>query len=90
LRQSNRAAIVAKAIKAEKSVDDLLTEHLQAAEEHLVEALKLFLRQKPVTRRAGYQKSLERAQEGVTALLREELVQKRGHMTPKTGKVKLR
>lgn len=89
MRTTKVTKAVGKASKAKsksKSVDEQLVEHLQAAEEHLIAALKLFLNQKPPTRRAGYEDRLERLQEGVTALLREELVRIRGPLRPKKGK----
>lgn len=74
--------------KVAQNVDEELTECLKIAEDALIRAVNLFSGQKKPNRRAGYQKSITHAQEAVTALLREELVLVRGHMTPK-GKIKV-
>jgi hypothetical protein len=58
--------------------DQELTDHLKKAEEHLIEAVKLFSDKKPPKRTLAYMTRLERAQETVTGLLREELVRIRG------------
>lgn len=70
------------------NVDDELSECLKIAEDALIRAVNLFSGQLKPNRRAGYQQSLKRAQEAITGLYREELVLKRGHMTPK-GKIKV-
>ena len=61
-----------------KSVDQELAEHLKKAENHLIEALTLLSRRNGPNRTPEYAKRLTRAQETVTALLREELVRIRG------------
>lgn len=63
---------------AYKSVDDQLTEHLRHAEHHLVAASLLFLESKHPDRRPDYIDKLNRMQQGVTSLMREELVRLRG------------
>lgn len=67
-------------------MDDQLAEHLRKAEEALIAALELFLGDARPTRRAGYQERLERAQEAITALYREELVRIRGPLKEKANK----
>lgn len=69
-----------------KSVDDQLADHLQNAENHLIEALKLFSRKTPPDRHADYVSKLTRVQEGVTTLLRQELVRMRGPIRIKVKK----
>jgi hypothetical protein len=69
-----------------QTVDDKLTEHLAKAEEHLIAAVKLFGRKTPPDRHANYLERLVRAQEGVTTLLREELVRIRGPIRVRVGK----
>lgn len=69
-----------------QTVDDRLTEHLTRAEEHLIAAVKLFGRKTPPNRHANYVQRLIRSQEGVTTLLREELVRIRGPIRVKVGK----
>ena len=68
------------------TLDDQLTEHLRKAEEHLIAAVKLFGRKTPPDRHANYLARLIRSQEGVTTLLREELVRIRGPIKVKVGK----
>lgn len=63
---------------AYKSVDDQLTEHLRHAEHHLIAAALLFFEKKHPDRRADFVDKLGRMQEGVTSLMREELVRRRG------------
>jgi len=69
---------MAKAVKQPVSVDERLTGHLHQAEEHLIEAVKLFAEQPRLERRVGYLTRLVRAQELTTGLYREELVRVRG------------
>ena len=69
---------MAKTTKKSLSVDDRLTEHLQEAETHLIEAVNLFANEKKLERRVGYLTRLVRSQETVTSLHREELVRQRG------------
>jgi hypothetical protein len=61
-----------------QTVDDQLTEHLRQAEDHLIAAVKLFQRKVAPERQKDYLPRLVRAQEGVTTLLREELIRIRG------------
>jgi hypothetical protein len=61
-----------------QSIDDQLTNHLREAENHLIAAVKLFARKAPPERHKDYLPRLVRAQEGVTTLLREELIRIRG------------
>lgn len=63
---------------APKSVDAQLAEHLKKAEEHLIAAVKLFAKKNHPDRHANFIERLTRHQEGVTTLLREELVRMRG------------
>lgn len=73
------AAAVAPIVKeAVKSVDAQLAEHLEKAEHHLIEAVKLFELTKHPERHPSYVEKLSRAQELVTSLYREELVRIRG------------
>lgn len=65
-------------VKKPKSVDDLLAEHLKQAEDHLIEAVKLFYGTRKPQRVGGYLERLERAQIAITGLYREELVRIRG------------
>lgn len=58
--------------------DSKLLYHLERGEEHLIEAAKLFLKKEPPKRHPDYVRRLNRAQETVTSLTREELVRKRG------------
>lgn len=73
-----RESAVKTVAKKKISVDDQLAEHLKQAEYHLIEAIKLFYGPRPPIRVSHYQKRLERAQELVTGLYREELVRMRG------------
>ena len=59
-------------------IDDQLAEHLEQAEHHLIGAVNLFLEKKQLSRRTGYFTRLNRAQELITGLYREELVRQRG------------
>lgn len=62
------------------TADETLAYHLEKAEDHLIEAVRLFeLKHKP-ERHHDFVGRLIRAQEMVTTLLREELVRKRGPM----------
>lgn len=70
-----------------KTVDEKLAEHLKIAEEHLIEAVELFVNPGRPSRHAGYRSRLIMAQESITALYREELVRIRGPHHPK-GKSK--
>jgi hypothetical protein len=63
---------------AYKSVDDQLTEHLRHAEHHLVAAALLFLEEKHPDRRPDYVEKLNLMQQGVTSLMRQELIRMRG------------
>jgi hypothetical protein len=60
------------------SADDALAEHLKQAEHHLIEAVNLFSGPKKPDRRVEYLQRLNRAQEAITGLYREELVRIRG------------
>lgn len=60
------------------SNEDQLTHHLKVAEEHLIEAVKIFERKFPPHRTLAYIGRLTRAQEMVTLLFREELIRIRG------------
>lgn len=71
-----KAAISKAAVIA--SNDEQLTHHLNRAEEHLIEAVKLFERHHPPKRTLAYIGRLVRAQEMVTLLHREELIRIRG------------
>lgn len=75
---------VVKAVDADRELAD----HLKKAEEHLIAAVKLFSEKKPPKRTLAYMERLDRAQEMVTGLLREELVRIRGpiKMTVSVGK----
>lgn len=68
----------AQVAKAVVTKDQLLANHLQKAEEHLIEAVKLFNNKQSPERPQFYVERLTRAQETVTALFREELVRMRG------------
>src|SRR3954471_8420919 len=68
-------------MKNSKTVDNELADHLKEAEHHLIEAINLLSRHRPV-RGAIYIKRLGGAQETVTALYREELVRMRGPLKP--------
>lgn len=63
---------------APKSADAQLIEHLKKAEEHLIAAVKLFARKSKPDRHPDFIARLTRSQEGVTTILREELVRARG------------
>lgn len=68
-------------VKAPKNVDQELLAYLKTAEEALINAVELFIRKsdgKIPERQPDVLKRLTRAQEGVTSLLREELVRDRG------------
>lgn len=69
--------------KVALSLDDQLTEHLKQAEHHLIEAVKLFSRPRHPNRVPTYLQRLQRAQETITALYREELVRVRGPLSKK-------
>lgn len=58
--------------------DDKLCHHLEAAEDHLIEGVKLFEESERPDRNSDYRRRLTRAQEIVTGLYGEELVRKRG------------
>jgi hypothetical protein len=60
------------------SKDQELANHLKKAEEHLIEAVKLFGLKDHPKRTHDYMSRLNRAQELVTGLFREELVRLRG------------
>lgn len=70
--------VAAKKAEVIASNEEQLTYHLKAAEEHLIEAVKLFERRHPPKRALGYIERLIRAQEMVTLLYREELIRLRG------------
>lgn len=72
------AKVAAKKAEVIASNEDQLTHHLKAAEEHLIEAVKIFERRHPPKRSLGYIDRLVRAQEMVTLLYREELIRIRG------------
>lgn len=74
MAKANVAAQVVKAVNKDKELAD----HLKAAEEHLIAAVKLFSEKKPPKRTLAYMTRLDRAQEMVTSLMREELVRIRG------------
>lgn len=65
---------VVKAVNPDKQLSD----HLKKAEEHLIEAVKLFNEKNTPKRTLSYITRLERAQELVTGLFREELIRIRG------------
>lgn len=68
-------------VKAPKTVDEELLAYLKTAETALISAVELFLGKsggKVPDRHPDALKRLTRAQEAVTALLREELVRNRG------------
>jgi hypothetical protein len=75
-----KEAVKAVGKKAEviASNEEQLTYHLNKAEEHLIEAVKIFERKHPPKRSLGYIDRLVRAQEMVTLLYREELIRIRG------------
>jgi hypothetical protein len=68
---------VAHVVKA-VNLDRELANHLKKAEEHLIEAVKLFEGKKHPDRTQHYIERLDRAQEMVTGLFREELIRIRG------------
>lgn len=61
-----------------QSVDEKLAENLKQAEHHLIEAVNLFSGPRKPDRRVEYLQRLNRAQEAITGLYREELVRIRG------------
>jgi hypothetical protein len=79
-----RVEHVMKVVDADKELAD----HLKRAEEHLIAAVKLFQEKKAPKRTLAYMTRLDRAQELVTGLFREELVRIRGpiKMTVSAGK----
>lgn len=66
-----KAAVIA-------SNEEQLAHHLNRAEDHMIEAVKIFERRHPPKRSLAYIDRLTRVQEGVTSLHREELVRIRG------------
>jgi hypothetical protein len=72
----------------EVNPDKQLAHHLRKAEEHLIEAVKLFAGENPPERVLAYKTRLDRAQELVTGLFREELIRIRGpiKLTVSAGK----
>lgn len=70
------------------SPDDVLTHHLEKAEEHLIKAVRLFERKVKPERHPDYLARLTRAQELVTWLFREELIRIRGPIKVAVGKRK--
>lgn len=72
------AGVAPAAKQVGMSVDQLLAHHLKKAEEHLIEAVKLFARKHPPQRHPEYVARLTRTQELVTWLFREELIRIRG------------
>lgn len=72
------AKAAAKKAEVIASNEDQLTHHLKAAEEHLIEAVKIFERKHPPKRTLAYIERLIRSQEMVTLLYREELIRIRG------------
>jgi hypothetical protein len=58
--------------------DVALAHHLKKAEEHLIEAVKLFGKKHPPDRHHDFVERLGRVQERVTTLHREELIRIRG------------
>lgn len=68
------------------SVDDALSEHMKQAEHHLIEAVNLFSGPRKPERRVEYLSRLNRAQEAVTGLYREELVRIRGPIKKRGSK----
>lgn len=83
MKSSKKAAIVAKSTK---SIDAALADHLKHAEDHLIEAVKLFSGPKKPQRRPDYTQRLIKAQETITTLYREELVRIRGPLGIKRRK----
>lgn len=82
-----RKVVEQTVVKPAVSPDALLQKHLETAETHLIEAINLFSQVDGVSRRVGYLKRLQSAQESVTTLHREELVRIRGpQRPPKTKK----
>lgn len=59
-------------------VEQELADHLEAAEDHLIKAIKLFDRKNKPDRPPGFLERLTRSQEMVTLLYREELIRIRG------------
>lgn len=74
MARATKAAVVKQVL----DVDRQLADHLRKAEEHLIEAVKLFEGKKHPDRTQHYVERLSRAQEMVTWLFREELVRIRG------------
>jgi hypothetical protein len=85
--QKNVSKIVQKTTKGKpkttNAVDAELAEHLKQAEYHLIAAVKLFSGHRPPSRVGTYLQRLERAQEAITGLYREELVRIRGPVRKK-------
>lgn len=75
---AKKAGVEAAAKQVGMSVDQLLAHHLKKAEEHLIEAVKLFARKHPPDRHPEYVARLTRTQEMTTWLRREELIRIRG------------
>lgn len=70
--------------------DAKLTHHLRQAEEHLIEAVRLFELDNRPNRGTEYIERLKRMQEGVSTLLRMELVRERGPIKSTNGvKIKI-
>lgn len=88
-RTNSQVIPKAKAHQAPKvalNVDDQLVEHLKQAEHHLIEAVKLFSGPRRPNRVPTYLERLQRAQEAITGLYREELVRIRGPLLKKGSK----
>lgn len=81
---ASKVTHVAKSIDADRE----LKHHLEKAEEHLIEAVALFGKRKKPDRMPIYVERLTRAQETVTALLREELVRIRGPLKVRSVVIK--
>lgn len=77
-------------VHKKKSVDDQLTDHLKAAEEHLIAAVELFTNTGRPSRESGYRSRLILAQESITALYAKELIRIRGPQHPEKKNARVR
>ena len=68
-----------RAKKKTWSVDEQLAHHINAAEDHLISAVKLFAEHEKLSRPPGYYTRLVNVQEMVGGLNRQELVRIRGY-----------
>lgn len=85
MASKKKSAKIAAGVVGLTDPDSILTHHLEMAESHLIEAVRLFEKSVKPERRPDYVARLTRAQELVTWLFREELIRIRGPIKVTAG-----